>query len=686
MIENVEKAKHHMPEQTGRGEKRATVSGKINRRLIEILFPALSVLIFVTCYIAALAVTNLSYQVTEGQTKNAVDTVDEFFNGKKSAVGILSYNKELCQLLEEAPTAEQIAGAPGKEAAVTLLKRAYDTMVSDGVQAVWLAGIGNDTYLMQTGEAWAANLADIDWDERVRETMGPVVTDPFSDPVTGKMVISIVAPVLFLDGSNITGYVGFDVFQDHFSQLLQDIRIGEGGTLELVTGDESLVYSFDASLINKKVEEVENLGREYLEGIRNQYTGSMTYSYEGKKYYSIFAKSEATGWATVGSIPVEEINAPRNQLIAVMVVISLLILITVIIIVIRLVRKLLSPLSDIAVNVEGFSKGDFSVNLEIDSDDEIGLLADSVKGTIQSLREMISHATEVLAELSDGNLRLTVDGVYDGEFGKIKDALEEIVRFLNDTLGRIYESADQVSEGAAQLSFGAQSLSQGAAEQAGAIENLAAVIQEVSNQVDHNAGNAKTASDKSKELGSEILEQNRQMQKLKEAMDDIRMNSGEIGEIIRVIEDIAFQTNLLALNAAVEAARAGDAGRGFAVVAEEIRSLAGKSAEASKNTAELIEKSVRSVKHGAGIVDTAAQALEVVAQESVKMTDTVDRISKASEEQSRSITEITRNITQIASVVQTNSATAEESAAASEELSSQAQLLKDYVSRFQLDR
>ena len=136
MIENVEKAKNHTPEKTGRKEKRATVSGKINKRLISILFPALAVLIFVTCYIAALAVTNLSYQVTEGQTKNAVDTVDEFFNGKKSAVGILSYNEELRRLLEEAPTAEQIAGAPGKEAAVTLLERAYDTMVSDGVQAV----------------------------------------------------------------------------------------------------------------------------------------------------------------------------------------------------------------------------------------------------------------------------------------------------------------------------------------------------------------------------------------------------------------------------------------------------------------------------------------------------------------------------------------------------------------------
>ena len=464
MIENVEKAKNHAPEKTGRKEKRATVSGKINKRLISILFPALAVLIFVTCYIAALAVTNLSYQVTEGQTKNAVDTVDEFFNGKKSAVGILSYNEELRRLLEEAPTAEQIAGAPGKEAAVTLLERAYDTMVSDGVQAVWLAGIGNDTYLMQTGEAWAADLAGIDWDEQVLETMGPVVTDPFLDPVTGKMVISVVAPVLSMDDSSITGYVGFDVFQDHFSQLLQDIRIGKGGTLELVTGDESLVYSFDASLINRTVDEVDNLSQEYIDGIRNQYTGAMTYRYEGKKYYSIFAKSEATGWATVGSIPVEEINAPRNQLIAVMVVISVLILIAVMVIVIRLVRKLLSPLYDIAVKVEGFSRGDFSVDLKNDSDDEIGLLAASVRGTIQSLKDMISNATTVLAELSDGNLRLTVDGVYEGEFGKIKEALEEIAASLNDTLGRIYESADQVSEGAAQLSFGAQSLSLGAAE------------------------------------------------------------------------------------------------------------------------------------------------------------------------------------------------------------------------------
>lgn len=669
-----------------KGKKRGTVSGKINKYLIGILLPSLAALTVITCYMAALEVTSLSYQVTEIQTRNAVDTVDGFFSGKKSAVEILSYNEEIRMILEAAPTAEEVGDAVQKDDTVELLKQCYDTMTSDGVQAVWLAGISSDTYLVHTGAVLNAGLNEVDWDERATAAMGAVVTDPYDDPVSGKMVISIVAPVLAADGSKVTGYVGFDVYQEQFSQLLQNTKIGTGGTLELVTEAESLVYSFDASLINRDVSSVENLSSEYVEGIRNHYTGELTYIYEGKEYYSIFAESQATGWTTVGSIPIEEINGPRNKLIAVMVVISIFILAAVMIVVIRLVKKLLSPLQEIALKVNAFSKGDLDVELGIESDDEIGLLADSVKGTISSLQEMILNVTSVLSGLSAGNLHLAADDVYPGDFRKIKEALEEIIVALNDTLGRIYESADQVSEGAEQLSFGAQTLSQGAAEQAGAIENLAEVINEVSYQVDQNAANARVASDKSKALGSEMAAQNQQMRNMITAMAEIRKNSSEIREIIRAIEDIAFQTNLLALNAAVEAARAGEAGRGFSVVAEEIRNLAARSAEASKNTASLIEKSVRSVNHGADIAEAAAQALELVAEEAEKTTETVDEISKASKEQSHSINGITDTINQITSVVQTNSATAEECAAASEELSSQAQLLKEYVSRFQFEK
>ncbi|CAI3657270.1 methyl-accepting chemotaxis protein, partial [Clostridium neonatale] len=207
---------------------------------------------------------------------------------------------------------------------------------------------------------------------------------------------------------------------------------------------------------------------------------------------------------------------------------------------------------------------------------------------------------------------------------------------------------------------------------------------EITEKVKNSTGHAKKTNQIVNELGLHIEESNKKMTEMVSAMNEIEASSMNIKEIINTIDSIAEQTNLLALNAAIEAARAGEAGKGFAVVAEEVRKLAEESSQAVKDTANLIENSIKSVNNGKEIADTTAVSLEDVVEHTKEAVQLVDNITKLSEEQAISIEQINGGIDQIADVVQSNSAIAEESAAASEELSAQAETLEVMISRFEL--
>ncbi len=320
------------------------------------------------------------------------------------------------------------------------------------------------------------------------------------------------------------------------------------------------------------------------------------------------------------------------------------------------------------------------------STDEAGVLLDTLRNTVHKLSAMIKDTGYLLGEMAEGNydVKTREEDKYVGEFRQLLVSMRKLNRDMSLILGQINESAGQVASGSEQVSVGAQALSQGATEQASSIEELAATISEISGQVKHNADNAKNASEKTNTVSREVNDSNQRMQDMLKAMSNISNTSNEIGKIIKTIEDIAFQTNILALNAAVEAARAGEAGKGFAVVADEVRNLASKSAEASKNTATLIEGSLQAVENGTKIADDTAHSLSSVVEGVKEITGIINTIAKASETQATSIGQVTQGIDQISGVVQTNSATAEESAAASEELSGQAQILKDLVKKFKL--
>ena len=343
-------------------------------------------------------------------------------------------------------------------------------------------------------------------------------------------------------------------------------------------------------------------------------------------------------------------------------------------------RSISIPINKMVGAADKLAIGDVNVNVKADSKDEIGRLAEAFGRMIANIRGQAQAAERI----AGGDLTVQVDVRSENDL--LGKKLSEMVEKNNEVLGNIAVAAEQVAAGSKQISDSSMALSQGATEQASSIEELTASIEEISSQTRLNTQNANEANELAENAKIGAMQGNTQMQEMLKAMEEINESSANISKIIKVIDDIAFQTNMLALNAAVEAARAGQHGKGFAVVAEEVKNLAARSANAAKETTEMIEGSIKKTEGGTMVAKATAEALNKIVNEIDKVASLVSDISVASNEQDAGISQINQGIMQVSQVVQTNSATSEESAAASEELSSQAELLQDMVGKFKLKK
>lgn len=455
--------------------------------------------------------------------------------------------------------------------------------------------------------------------------------------------------------------------------IVNTMHTSDATEFYLLTNDGRLLASMNGSLSAEQVAGYMNI------------TDVETVSDNGRNHIVTASPIIGTDWTAVVICDAKEFLGNAFIAVLVMIITTTISFVVGALVISKFVKRIIVPLNAINGKILDMEQGKLSGDaIEVHTGDELETLADAVNSMTAYTNTIIKDIEAVSAKLAAEDLTAEPAVDYIGDYAPIKSALYGIINSTSDVIRQIGASSKLVSDGSSKMSDNSTTLSQAATEQAATVEELNASIVEISSNISANADSAGKAKVLADDCMKIVDEGNVKMTDMLHAMEEINETSSQIANIIKTIEDISFQTNILSLNASIEAARAGEAGKGFAVVAGEVGQLAGKTAEAAKNTTALIKTSLTAVENGTVMANETAKMLSKIVSETDDTAKVIDKIAAASQEQADSVKQILVGMDQISTSVQMTSGSSAECAASAEELSGQAKVLLDLVQRFKI--
>lgn len=527
------------------------------------------------------------------------------------------------------------------------------------------------------------DLGTAEWFTLLQETDNLTIADPV---VTEEYVGIPMGMPVKTDG-NTTGYLVGVYKYDMLSDVLGAIHIGQSG-MALIINEEGKIVGHPLESVVREEANIYDLdttasARQIFDRMVTRETGSAEGVVNGQESYVAFCPVRGTRWSFAVEVPKTDYMESTNIALMNTMVGTFVALIAALIAIWMITTVISSQLKKAIVRMNGLAEGDLKTQVEVKrSGDEVEILSASLKTTIESVNGYLMEIRRVLDNISRGNLNVSADGDYRGDFVVVKQSLTQIIESLNQMMKQINHTAHNLMDTAQSMGSQSEELHQAVMNQTEAMTGLNSEVKNIKDNLGDVTENTRETRERASEIAEQIADGSRKMQELKEAMEAIDRNAEDITKISKLIEGISQQTNILALNASVEAARAGEAGKGFAVVAEEVRHLAGQSSEAAKSTVDMIETASALIKQGVKLTAETSRSLEEISKGSDAVTEIAHRLSETVDIQETSLQEITERIEDISAITQQNLQCAENTADASVELEMESEKLKELLEKF----